>query len=270
LRRIDQETDAAERSRLQNQLQQFRGIRDFDAPRRDYHAVTAGLSRRFSRSLYLQSSYTYARTEGNYQGLFSSTNGQVDPNITSLFDLPELMANREGALPQDRPHHFKIDGFYNFDLKAAGELITGLSFQALSGTPVNATGAHYRYGQDETMLLPRGGMGRIDFDYSASIKIGYRRNLGRGMQLEGFVDFFNLNAFEALGGQGTASVDESYTRSNVAPIVGGRYEDLIYLKELDAESGAETGRPVQRNRNFGNATSLAASPSARVTARLTF
>jgi hypothetical protein len=268
--RIDRETDVAEKSRLLNQLKQFQGIRNFDAPRRDYHAFTAGLSRRFSRGLFLQSSYTYSRTEGNYQGLFSSTNGQVDPNITSLFDLPELMANREGPLPQDRPHHFKFDGIYNFDLKSAGEIVTGLSFRALSGTPVNATGAHYRYGQDETMLLPQGGLGRIEFDYNASVKIGYRRNLGKGMRLEGFIDFFNINAFEFLGGQGTASVDQSYTRSNVNPIVGGKYEDLVYLKELDDSNGAETARPVRRNLNFGNATSLAASPSARITARLSF
>jgi hypothetical protein len=268
--RIDREDDAAEKGRLQNELRQFRGIRNFDAPRRDYNSFTAVLSRRFSRGLFLQSSYTYSQTEGNYQGLFSSTNGQVDPNITSLFDLPELMANREGALPQDRPHHFKFDGIYNFDLSSAGEILTGLSFRAISGTPVNATGAHYRYGQDETMLLPRGGLGRIDFSYNASLKIGYRRNLGRGMRFEGFIDFFNINAFEFLGGQGTASVDESYTRSNVNPVVGGTYEDLVYLKELDVSNGAETGRPVLRNLNFGNATSLAASPSARITARLSF
>ncbi len=268
--RIDRETDAATRSRLLNELRQFRGIRNFDSPRRDYNSFTAALSKRFSRGLFLQSSYTYSRTEGNYQGLFSSTNGQVDPNITSLFDLPELMANRDGALPQDRPHHFKFDGIYNYDLHSGGELVTGLSFRATSGTPIDATGAHYRYGQDETMLLPRGGLGRIEFSYNASIKIGYRRNIGNGMRLEGFVDFFNINAFEFLGGQGTASVDQSYTRSNVNPVVGGRYEDLVYLKELDNSSGAETGRPVLRNLNFGNATSLAASPSARITARLSF
>jgi outer membrane receptor protein involved in Fe transport len=265
--RIDNETDAGEKSRLINQLEQFRGIRKFDAPRRDYHAITATLSRRFSRKLFLQSSYTYSKTEGNYQGLLSGTNGQVDPNITSLFDLPELMANRDGPLPQDRPHFFKFDGFYNFDLKRAGELTTGVSLRALSGNPINATGAHYRYGQDETMLLPRGGMGRIEFDLGASLKIGYKRNLGRGMRLEGFIDFFNLNA---LAGQGTASVDESYTRDNVNPVVGGRYEDLIYLKGLSDTGGAETGAPVLRNRNFGNATSLRSAPAAQLTARLTF
>jgi outer membrane receptor protein involved in Fe transport len=270
LKKIDNETDADELNRLNNQLIQFRGIRQFDKPRRDYNAVTATMSKRFSRKFYAQSSYTYSKTEGNYQGLFSSDNGQIDPNITSLFDLPELMANRDGPLPQDRPHFFKLDGYYSFDFKKAGELTTGLSFRALSGTPVNATGAHYLYGGDETFVLPRGAMGRIDFDYNASIHVGYKRDLGKGMKLEGFVDFFNLTAFDFIGGQGTAGIDSTYTFFNVNPVVGGKYEDLVYLKELDQGSGAETGTPVRRNRNFGNPSFLYAAPAARLGARLTF
>ena len=180
------------------------------------------------------------------------------------------MANRDGPLPQDRPHLFKVDGYYSFDLKEAGTISTGLSLRAISGAPVNITGAHYLYGRDETMLLPRGSMGRVDFDLNASAKIGYLRKLGRGMRLEGFIDIFNLNAFGFLGGQGIARVEGRYTRSNVNPVVGGNYEDLVFLKEFDGESGSETGRPVERNRNFGNPRELLAAPSARLTARLSF
>jgi hypothetical protein len=180
------------------------------------------------------------------------------------------MANRDGALPQDRPHYFKFDGYYSFDFKKAGELTTGLSFRALSGTPVNATGAHYLYGGDETMVLPRGSLGRIDFDYGASLHVGYKRDLGKGMKLNFFVDFFNLTAFDFLKGQGSAGVDETYTFFNVNPVVGGKYEDLVYLKELDQGSGAETGTPVRRNRNFGNTNVRYAAPAAQLGARLTF
>jgi len=270
LEKIDKETDLSEIARLNNALRQFRGIRDFDAPRRDYNAVTATAAKQFSRAIGVKASYTYSATEGNYQGLFSSDNGQVDPNITSLFDLPELMANRDGPLPQDRPHLFKFDGYYSLDLEDAGTISTGLSFRAISGAPMNVTGAHYLYQQDETMLLPRGSIGRVDFDLNASAKIGYLRDLGHGMRFEGFIDVFNLNAFGFFGGQGTAAVDGSYTRSNVNPVVGGSYEDLVFLKEFDGGNGAETGRPTQRNRNFGNARELYAAPSARLTARLSF
>lgn len=270
LSQLESETDTSEIARLTNQLNQFRGIRQFDTPRRDYNAVEATLSKRFSRRMMIQSSYTYSRTEGNYQGLFSSNNGQIDPNITSLFDLPELMANRDGALPQDQPHSFKLDGYYGFDFKEAGELTTGLSFRAFSGTPINAVGAHYLYGTNETMLLPRGAMGRIDFNYNASMHFGFKRDLGKGMELEGFLDFFNLTAFDFITGQGVASVDNVYTRLNVNPVVGGSYEDLVFLKELDQGNGAETGNAARRNRNFGNSTALYAAPSARIGARLTF
>ena len=84
------------------------------------------------------------------------------------------------------------------------------------------------------------------------------------------LDFFNLDAFGFLGGQRTASVDNVYTRLNVNPVVGGSYEDLVYLKELDQGNGAETGSPARRNRNFGNPRSLYAAPAARIGARLTF
>lgn len=270
--KIERETDATEKARLESDLAQFKGIREFDDPRRDYHAVEVTASKRFSQRFYVVSSYTYSRTEGNYQGLFSSTSGQIDPNITSLFDLPELMANRDGRLPQDRPHFFKFDGFYTFDFKKAGDLTTGLSFRALSGTPTNATGAHYRYGQNETLLLPAGSRGRVAFNYNASIHVGYKRDLGKGMQIEGFLDLFNLNAFEFVGGQGTASIDQTYTFSSVNPVVGGKYEDLVYLKELNQTNGAETAAPqtVLRNKNFGQARGLYAAPAARLGARLTF
>ena len=267
---IEAEDDPAAKARLNTALRQFRGIRNFDAPRRDYNAVTVTAAKRFSRAIGVKASYTYSSTQGNYQGLFSSDNGQVDPNITSLFDLPELMANRDGPLPQDRPHLFKFDGYYSYDLSEKSAISTGLSFRAISGAPVNVTGAHYLYGRDETMRLPRGSMGRVDFDVNASAKIGFLRKLGRGMRLEGFIDVFNVNAFSFFGGQGTAAVEERYTRSNVNPVVGGSYEDLVFLKQFDVETGAETGTPVERNRNFGNARELFAAPSARLTARLSF
>ena len=51
----------------------------------------------------------------------SYDNGQIDPNISSQYDLIELLANRTGPLPQDRPHYIKLDAFYNFDFKRAGD-----------------------------------------------------------------------------------------------------------------------------------------------------
>ena len=86
---IDNGGSANDIAVLSNQIDQFEKIRVFDKPRRDYTAVQLTAIKRFSRNFFAQGSYTYSRTKGNFQGLFSSANGQVDPNITSQFDLIE-------------------------------------------------------------------------------------------------------------------------------------------------------------------------------------
>jgi hypothetical protein len=126
-------------------------------------------------------------------------------------------------------------------------------------------GRHARYGTGETFLLPRGSIRRTDFETGLDLHAGYQRPLRHGMSLEVFADVFNV-----FDDQGTFSVDEDYTYlSNVNPIVGGTYQDLIFAKELDA-AGAETTAPVKRNPNFGNVSARYAPMSARFGARLKF
>jgi hypothetical protein len=269
--RLVRERDAAmsagdddEVARLDNLLEQYRGIRGFDKARRDYNAVQLTATKRFSRQFFVQSSYTYSTTRGNYPGLYSPDNMQVDPNISSQFDLIELLANRDGPLPQDRPHYFKFDGYYIFDFKSAGHLTTGARFRALSGTPVNALGRHHLYGVNEAFLLPRGAMGRTSFETGLDLKVAYGRQLRRGMTLEVFTDLFNV-----FNSQGVFRVDNAYTYDRANPVVGGDYEDLIWLKAQNA-SGAETNNPVRRNLNFQNPSVRYSPFSARLGARLTF
>jgi len=266
--------DAAAASRKQDELDQYRGIRTFDKPRRDYTALQLIAQKRFSKNFFVQGSYTYSRTVGNYPGLFSADNGQVDPNITSQYDLIELLANREGALPQDRPHYFKIDGYYTIDLEQWGKITPGGRFRALSGVATEALADHYLYGPSESFLLPRGAMGRTDFDWSLDVHLGYARDLGHGMDLEVFADTFNLPTI--FMEEGVFSVDEQYAGyidashpGNANPIVGGEYEDLIWAKNLD-ESGNETSVPLGRNRNFGNPVARYTPFYLQLGARLTF
>jgi len=54
--------DPNELARLNNELAQYRGIRIFDKPHRDYNALQFTVKRRFSKTLYIQGSYTYSRT----------------------------------------------------------------------------------------------------------------------------------------------------------------------------------------------------------------
>ena len=264
--------DPAAKQRLQGLLNNYVKIRNFDPPSRAYNALQFTLTRRFSKKLYVQASYTYSKTEGNYPGLISYDNGQVDPNISSQYDLIELLANHYGPLPQDRPHYIKLDGYYTFDFGKKGQLTTGIRLRALSGIPENALGAHYLYGPDESFLLPRGELGRTDFEHGLDIHVGYGKNLSKNMNLELFFDIYNV-----YDRQGTFYVDNTYAPSgklngglqNADPISGGTYQDLIWLKTFD-RSGGETSEPIGRNPNFHNTTARYSPAYGRIGLRLTF
>jgi outer membrane receptor protein involved in Fe transport len=265
-------------SRLSNQLALYRGIRQFDKPERSYDALELTLSRQFSRGLFVQASYTYARTVGNYPGSISYDNGQIDPNISSQYDLIELLANRRGKLPQDRPHSIKIDGHYTFDLGKKDALTVGSRIRMLSGAPQNALGAHYLYGPDESFLLPRGQLGRSSTEHGVDVHVSYGRRLSDRVAAELFVDVFNI-----YDRQGSADTDATYapqyrrsspgggasSENNVNPISGGDYEDLMWAKTIDSR-GNETSIPTARNPNFGKTVGRYAPTYARIGFRLTF
>ncbi len=253
------------REKLEERLQMFRGIRQFDKARRDYNALEINVNKRFARNFYVQAAYTYSRTTGNFPGLFSPDTGQLDPNITSQFDLIELLSNRDGPLPQDRPHYFKFDGYYTWDFRRMGVVTTGARFRALSGTPIDALGTHYLYGRRESYLLPRGDVGRTPFDTELDLHVGWARKLSHGMSFEIFADVFNV-----YNTQATVLVDEEYTLDPTNPIVGGELEDLIYLKQTAVGSGFETQDPARRKLNFLNTSQRLTPASARFGVRLTF
>jgi outer membrane receptor protein involved in Fe transport len=269
-------TDKGKRDRLERDLRMFRGIRIFDKPQRNYMALELTLSRRFMSGLYLSASYTHSKTEGNYPGLVSYDNGQIDPNISSQYDLIELLGNRRGRLPQDRPHYVKVDAYRGFDV-GGGKLTLGTRVRALSGIPKNALAAHYLYGADEAFLLPRGQLGRTEFEHGIDLHVGYKKELHAGVDAELFVDVFNI-----YNRQGTFRVDDTYApqyslssggaggiEQNATPISGGTYEDLLWAKTQD-RNGGESSQPLGRNPNFGRTTSRYAPASAQVGFRVTF
>jgi len=267
-----------ERDLLSRDLKLYQGIRVFDKPRRDYNALQFTLTRRFSKKLYVQASYTYSKTAGNYPGLISYDNGQVDPNISSQYDLVELLGNRIGPLPQDRPHYIKLDSYYTFDFKKKGSLTVGGRLRALSGIPTNALGGHYLYGANESFLLPRGQLGRTDFEHGLDMQFSYGKKLNKNMELEVFLTVFNI-----YNRQGTFGVDDNYapffkltgptasggTQQNANPVSGGTYEDLMWVKTIDG-NGNETAVPIGTNPNFRNTNRRYGPGNARIGVRLTF
>jgi outer membrane receptor protein involved in Fe transport len=239
-------------------------IDQFDKPVRNYDAVQLTITQRPTGRSLIQASYTYSVSKGNYPGLFSTETNQLDPNLTSLYDLPELMANRYGNMGLDRPHNLKVDGFYQFDLKKAGLLTTGMSVRALSGIAHNALGGHFVYSSGESFLVPRGSFARSPVTTQVDAHFSYGRRLNKTTTVELFARFFNL--FDT---QDELDVDEIYTFSNANPTVGGKPEDLAHIKALDA-SGVETNQTVEPNKNFGKLNARQAPRSIQLGVRLTF
>ena len=245
----------------------------FEPPSRDYNALTLTAKKRFSRNWLAQASYTYARTIGNYPGIYNPYIDQKDPNISTLYDLPDVIANRKGALPIDTPHQLKIDGYYTWKLKGDNSVVTGTSFRAQSGTPRNTLGINDIYNSYEVFILPSATAGRNDFLTSWDIQLAYVRQLPRNMQLQLFFAAYNV-----LNESTVLSRDDGYTINYVTPIVNGTEADLHHLKTIPCVSCLNpngmivrtAGAVAKPNAAFGQPTSYQAPIFTRFGARFTF
>jgi hypothetical protein len=240
-------------------------VKNFDKPSRTYDAVALRVEQRPSRQSLLVASYTYSQTKGNYPGLFSTETNQLDPNITSLYDLPDLMANRFGPLGLDRPHNVKLDGFYQIDLKNAGLVTLGSSIRVQSGLAHNALAAHPVYGDGESYLLPRGSIDRSPVTSNVDLHVSYGRRLDKNMVIEGFIRAFNV-----FDQQDETNVDENYTFDNALPVVGGDKNDLKHIKGIDGNTLTMVNQTLTFNKNFNNTNALTVPRSFQFGVRLTF
>lgn len=243
----------------------LRGVKKFDKPIRNYDAIQVMAQRRFSKNALVLATYTFSRSKGNFPGLYSTETDQLDPNLTSLYDLPDLMANRYGEMGLDRPHSVKFDGFYRFDLEDAGAVTLGGSFRAQSGIPQNVLASHVWYGASESFLLPRGSDVRTPVVWSGDIKVQYGRKINKNTTVELFADVFNV--FDT---QTATETDQNYTYDSVNPIVDGDVSDLEHAKILDPSYGDQLGSTPLKNPNFGGATVRQAPRVFRFGARVTF
>ena len=49
----------------------------------------------------------FSKLEGNYDGTYQASTGQLDPNINSAFDYADFLVNADGKLSNDRLFQFK-------------------------------------------------------------------------------------------------------------------------------------------------------------------
>jgi hypothetical protein len=181
----------------------------FPEPVRNYRALEITAEKRFSNHWMMQGSYVLSRLDGNYEGLYSNDNGQLDPNITSKYDIPSLLINAYGLLPNDRTHVLKLYGGYFFEnipLELSG------NFTLQSGTPISALGADDAYGINEGFAKVRGTAGRtptiwaIDLGGQYSFKI-WKSNLA-----------LRADIFNVTNNQSTTAVDQTYNTLNTLPV----------------------------------------------------
>jgi outer membrane receptor protein involved in Fe transport len=184
------------------------GIGCFGHARRYYRALELTATKRFTNNYQFIASYVHSSLVGNYEGLFRNDNGQSDPNITSLFDLPSLLFGLYGRLPNDRPHQLKFNGSYRTPWKL---LVSG-NFYANSGIPFNALVPHPVYGDNEgfciiglscvprgTAVNPRTGSLRTPTTFQLDLGAYYPITFSEKRELRLQVDWFNVtNAQRAV------------------------------------------------------------------------
>ncbi len=161
---------------------------NFPEATREYRSAEVFLNKRFSDNWQFFASYVNSENEGNYGGLFRQDNGQLDPNITSLFDLPDLLLGATGRLPNDREHQVKAYGSYAWSFG----LVTGFYGQFLSGTPISQLGAHRIYGRRERFVTPRGSFGTTPDVWNLDLHGEYPLRLGGNLELKLIADVFNV------------------------------------------------------------------------------
>jgi carboxypeptidase family protein len=172
---------------------------------RKYTAVELSLRKRYTNNWQFLGSYVWTKLEGNYDGTFQSSTGQLDPNINSAFDYADFMVNAQGPLSGQRTHQIKLDSSYTVASGPADGLNFGGSFHWYSGTPLTAYGYSFGYSNWEYYLTPRGSLGTGPSDWEGDVHIGYPLKVGSQVKANILLDLFNV-----FNRQGITLLDQRY------------------------------------------------------------
>ena len=172
----------------------------------NYDAGTAFLSKTFGDDWLATGSYTLSYLRGNIAGAFLNS-GEFDPNHNASFDTKAFTINQQGPLDGDRTHQLKLFGAKDWVFNQRSRLSTGLSFRAMSGTPLTYEAADAIYGCcGLNNLLPRGSAGRTPWEYNVDVNVGYRFAVNRDVSVSASIDIFNLFNFQAA-----ETLNQNYT-----------------------------------------------------------
>ncbi len=191
---------------------------------RTYQAVQFTANKRFARRWFFAGSYTLSRLRGNYVGLYDADNDQRNPNQSTQYDAPGIMVNRNGPLPNDRPHLIRLDGYYTQPF-GHSSLTAGLGFCRPFGSAVERLGRLRVPGQTTTHTSSRADpwaerpLSRVSICTSP---IGAA--CSASCPPRSFFDIFNL-----FNQRTVLTQDQEYTADQVTPIPCGTKADLNNL-----------------------------------------
>lgn len=175
--------------------------------KRRYRSVELGLDRSWDEQWSLSTSYTWAKSYGNYEGSVRSDFSTAEPNagFTTAWDFPSLLEHGSGYLPNDHRHTLKLWGTY----RLAKNWIMGFNWQSQSGAPYSFYGYHptdanaqiYEAASfyENGIAAPRGSKGRTDWNHNLDLSVEYATHVGN-YDLRFVAEVFNvLDSSAVLG-----------------------------------------------------------------------
>ena len=162
-------------------------------PTREYDGIEFRFQKRFSNSWQLTSTYLFSRLYGNYSGLTSSDeNNRNSPSVNRFFDgqynsFDRLGQPVFGPLQTDRPHVFKVEGFYDTPWG------TGIGLYQFfeSGTPQQTQMSEkgipfYPFGRNNLGRTPM--LYRTDLLFQHEFRLSERHKVSVGLNIENLFD----------------------------------------------------------------------------------
>jgi hypothetical protein len=142
---------------------------------RIYRGIELFARKSLGDRLWVQASYIYSSLRGNYDGgVNQGAYGLTWPGINADFDYPQMYHNAYGILALDRPHRFRVDGYW----VTPWRLSVGLQAFVESGAPLNRLGYFNEFYGASVFLVPRGSEGRLPTLWGTNLALSYPIAIG--------------------------------------------------------------------------------------------
>ncbi len=228
---------------------------------RDYDSVEFRVKKRFSQNWGLDTSYRWSRLWGNYSGLASSDEGgRLSPNVNRFFDALIMSFDQTGKevlgrLGTDRPHQFKVNGFYSFPFGTT----VGLGYYLASGTPVTREASVQFV---PVQYLGRMSDGRTPTFSQTDLMLQHDIRLG-GRRIE-----LSLNVLNLFNQDTATSLFNTQTRDDVAIGLDEYFAGRVNVQERINQQVAQEG--LRLDPRFLKADAFQAPRAIRIGAKFRF